>query len=119
MAENNKNTRENPKAAPKPYQVDSKKPRSRLVFCNATPSTAQLVVMSGKKIPSTRYNKGLVFSINIFENCTTTAITRINEMVRINSIFSGTSIQVLDRKSTRLNSSHVASPYAVSCLKKK
>src|SRR5690625_6683765 len=61
MAENKTSTREKPKAAPKPYKVDSKKPRSRLVFCNATPSTAQLVVMSGRKIPSTRYNKGLVF----------------------------------------------------------
>src|SRR5690625_6222777 len=69
MAENKTSTREKPKAAPKPYKVDSKKPRSRLVFCNATPSTAQLVV--------------------------------------------------IDRKSTRLNSSHVAISYAVFCLKKK
>src|SRR5690625_5525260 len=70
MAENKTSTREKPKAAPKPYKDDSKKPRSRLVFCNATPSTAQLVVMSGRKIPRTRSNKGLLFSIKIFENRT-------------------------------------------------
>src|SRR5690625_6713127 len=44
-----------------------------------------------------------------------------NEIVRINREFLGkeyvTDIITLDRKSTRLNSSHVAISYAVFCLK--
>ena len=47
-------TSEKPTAAEKPYSADCKKLCPRLIFSNATPSTAQLVVISGKKIPSRR-----------------------------------------------------------------
>src|SRR5690625_6704708 len=42
-------------------------------------------------------------------------------IILVHSLFLGTDIlgAALDRKSTRLNSSHVASSYAVFCLKKK
>src|SRR5690625_6695133 len=44
---------------------------------------------------------------------------KIVEIVeRSSSIFVGTLEEVADRKSTRLNSSHVAISYAVFCLKK-
>src|SRR5690625_5533583 len=39
--------------------------------------------------------------------------------VRMGAILAGCSDKELDRKSTRLNSSHVAISYAVFCLKKK
>src|SRR5690625_7077627 len=42
------------------------------------------------------------------------------DLVNLNIVFSGTIIGIIiDRKSTRLNSSHVAISYAVFCLKKK
>ena len=36
------------------------------MFSSATPNTAQLVVISGKKIPSRRYSAGLVLRTNHF-----------------------------------------------------
>src|SRR5690625_6068822 len=56
-------------------------------------------------------------------------VLRLKSQTRITSVFVthnvqeawmlGDQILILDRKSTRLNSSHVASSYAVFCLKKK
>src|SRR5690625_6654320 len=47
----------------------------------------------------------------------------VGEKVGINRIYKATipfiTIQLIDRKSTRLNSSHVANSYAVFCLNKK
>src|SRR5690606_17580749 len=54
MAENSISTREKPSAAPNPYRDEWKKLLSLAVFCRATPSTAQLVVIRGRKTPSTR-----------------------------------------------------------------
>src|SRR5699024_8298826 len=54
MAAKSTITSEKPTAAEKPYSADCKKLCPRLIFSNATPSTAQLVVISGKKIPSRR-----------------------------------------------------------------
>ena len=45
------------------------------------PSTAQLVVMSGKKMPSARYRAGMVFCIMISTSCTRAAMTRMKAMV--------------------------------------
>jgi len=49
IAANNISTNEKPTAAPKPYTALSIKLCFSLIFNNATPRTAQLVVMSGKK----------------------------------------------------------------------
>ena len=46
-----------------------------------TPITAQLVVMSGRKMPSAEYSGGIAFLRNISTNCTKPAITRMNTMV--------------------------------------
>jgi len=53
MAENKISTKENPIDAPKPYRNDSIKLLPSLTFSNATPKTAQFVVISGKNIPNT------------------------------------------------------------------
>src|SRR5207253_9687469 len=47
--------------------------------------------------------------------------SRQNSACQVKSIFEGLDLAggILDRKSTRLNSSHVAISYAVFCLKKK
>ena len=66
-------------------------------FSSATPSTAQLVVIRGRKIPSTLYSSGLVLWTTISVNCTTAAITRIKVMVRRYSSPSGTSRYSLAR----------------------
>lgn len=42
---------------------------------------AQLVVMSGRKMPSAEYSGGIAFLRNISTNCTKPAITRMNTMV--------------------------------------
>ncbi|KAI3490675.1 hypothetical protein L1887_44837 [Cichorium endivia] len=47
-------TNEKPTAAEKPYSADCIKLWPRLMFSSATPRTAQLVVISGRKIPSRR-----------------------------------------------------------------
>src|SRR5690625_6029407 len=44
---------------------------------------------------------------------------KICHLILNQSLFNGDLDQILDRKSTRLNSSHVANSYAVFCLKKK
>ena len=48
-------------------------------------------VIKGKKMPNTRYSRGLVLRTTISVNCTTTAMTRMNEMVRRYSRPSGAS----------------------------
>ncbi|MNW00898.1 hypothetical protein D3C71_1964510 [compost metagenome] len=62
-----------------------------LALSRATPRTMQLVVISGRKMPSTRYSSGLVLFTTISVNCTTTAITRMKLMVLRNSRSSGLS----------------------------
>ena len=44
--------------------------------------TAQLVVISGKKMPRPAYRAGMLFLRNISTNCTREAITRIKATVR-------------------------------------
>ena len=46
-----------------------------------TPSTAQLVVMSGRYTPSALYSGGMTFFSTISTSCTSTAIMRMNTMV--------------------------------------
>src|SRR5690606_12226753 len=90
MAANSTSTREKPRPAAKPLAVAVRKVNSDLLaLSRATPSTMQLVVISGRKIPSTRYSRGLVLFTTISVNCTTTAITRMKLMVRRNSRSSG------------------------------
>ena len=91
-AANSTSTREKPSPAPKPWVVAWRKPYSALLaLSRATPRTMQLVVISGRKMPSTRYSSGLVFFTSISVNCTTTAITRMKPMVRRYSRSSGRS----------------------------
>jgi hypothetical protein len=47
----------------------------------ATPSTAQLVVINGRKMPKAMYRGGANFLRNISTNCTREAITRMKAMV--------------------------------------
>src|SRR5690606_10072334 len=54
MAEKRISTIEKPTAPPKPYRVDSQKLWVLLMFNRATPSTAQLTVISGRKTPRMR-----------------------------------------------------------------
>src|SRR5690625_6885046 len=62
-------------------------------------------------------------TLSIINNLVTNAIEAIDKKgtIHINIINSNKKliIEISDRKSTRLNSSHVASSYAVFCLKKK
>src|SRR5690625_87560 len=61
----------------------------------------------------------LIFYVNDYEK---DMLTNDNNFVQegfIAGFFQGDDAYVLDRKSTRLNSSHVAISYAVFCLKKK
>src|SRR5256885_2719846 len=46
-------------------------------------------------------------------------VTRMSEQFLHIEIASGVEVQIQDRKSTRLNSSHLVISYAVFCLKKK
>ena len=50
-------------------------------FSSTTPRTAQLVVMSGRKMPSAVYSDGTLFLRNISTNCTSTAMTRMKARV--------------------------------------
>src|SRR5699024_11463071 len=58
-----------------------------------------------------------------FDGIVTKAVTEQlqEELIdgRINKVYQPTNTELLDRKSTRLNSSHVSISYAVFCLKKK
>src|SRR5207253_3751407 len=49
----------------------------------------------------------------------TTAQPMLNKAELVTRLAADPSVTILDRKSTRLNSSHVAISYAVFCLKKK
>src|SRR5690625_6136943 len=58
--------------------------------------------------------------------CTTRVVTgvgmpQLSAILEVATVLAGTGIRIIaeDRKSTRLNSSHVAISYAVFCLKKK
>src|SRR5690625_5385451 len=55
---------------------------------------------------------------NPFTNEVITSVENFNVIAAINEGYIGT-VPLKDRKSTRLNSSHVAISYAVFCLKKK
>ena len=52
MLANKISTSENPTAPPKPNNIDSIGPWLDCALSNGMPKTAQLVVMSGKKMPS-------------------------------------------------------------------
>jgi len=62
MAAKNTSTIPKPAAAPNPYKADCSRLCCSWTFNNATPSTAQLLVISGRKIPSTRYSTGTAFA---------------------------------------------------------
>src|SRR5690625_7094144 len=61
--------------------------------------------------------------INIWKNTTTTSVKveteTLTEEVMQETVMTPGTLKLQDRKSTRLNSSHVAISYAVFCLKKK
>src|SRR5439155_24715164 len=56
---------------------------------------------------------------SLFMTTFTNSIANKREVVAFASPYPGKIVNVVDRKSTRLNSSHVAISYAVFCLKKK
>ena len=60
-AENNTKTNENPIAAPKPYNPEAKRLEFSVTFKSATPKTAQLVVINGRKIPRDCLRTGEVY----------------------------------------------------------
>ena len=70
-----------PSAAAKENRTDSKKGVPSLQFSSATPSTAQFVVMSGRKMPSAAWSGGAKRFIAMSMNCTSEAITRMNASV--------------------------------------
>src|SRR5699024_11389903 len=74
-----------------------------LDFFDVAPSTLVLCAFLGENEAA--------FFIFFGKNQRFYGIANLNDFVRINV--------VLDRKSTRLNSSHVSISYAVFCLKKK
>src|SRR3989454_4710973 len=47
------------------------------------------------------------------------ALAEISRQARLNLVYADDDVRPLDRKSTRLNSSHLVISYAVFCLKKK
>src|SRR5207249_8243706 len=49
----------------------------------------------------------------------TTSLTTVNACFDVAGVLTCETVSLLDRKSTRLNSSHVSISYAVFCLKKK
>ena len=59
----------------------SKKPVPCLQLISAAPSTAQFVVISGRKMPSAACNGGRKRFIAMSMNCTSEAITRMNASV--------------------------------------
>src|SRR5690625_5963460 len=67
------------------------------------------------------YDKEYSAAVNIASAPTGLLIPPSNTLILYSLVSGGTSIAALfiDRKSTRLNSSHVAISYAVFCLKKK
>ena len=60
------------------------------MFSSVTPSTAQLVVISGRYIPRDLYRVGLIFFIVISRLCTNTAIINIKMIVVKYSVLVGT-----------------------------
>ena len=70
-----------PSAAAKEKRTDSRKGVPFLQFSSATPSTAQFVVMSGRKMPSAAWSGGTKRFIAMSMNCTSDAITRMNASV--------------------------------------
>src|SRR5690625_5790146 len=63
---------------------------------------------------------GIATVIKIGTECSPTPVCRMNTQIHSDlAEFSISPVQLQDRKSTRLNSSHVAISYAVFCLKKK
>ncbi len=85
------NANVNPAPAPIPKTKLSKKLYSLKTENNAKPSIAQLVVISGKKIPNVSYHGLLPFLINISTNWKREAITNINDTDSRISIWYGTS----------------------------
>ena len=71
------------------YIVPSKSPKSFCITKMATPSTQQLVVMSGKKTPRAAYNDGLIFFKIISTICTKAAMTKMKAIVCKNPKLNG------------------------------
>ncbi len=78
---NSTSTSEKPAAAPKPYRAEVRKVCFFCTFSSATPSTAQFVVISGRKMPRAWYITGLVLWIIISMNCTSAAMIRMKKIV--------------------------------------
>lgn len=72
---------ENPSAAANAKTTDFMNGASSFTLSTATPSTAQLVVMSGRKIPSAACNGGMKRFITMSTSCTNAAMTRMKAMV--------------------------------------
>ncbi len=67
--------RVNPTPPPNENTTAWTKLYSRMVWNRATARIAQLVVISGRKMPSARNRAGLNFLMNISTSCTAEAIT--------------------------------------------
>lgn len=75
------NASENPTATAKPFTTVSIKLYPSWILMMATPSTAQFVVIRGRKTPSALYSDGDVLAIAISTNWTNAAIIRIKAIV--------------------------------------
>ena len=81
MPEKMTSAKPKPTAAEKEKKTDSKKPVPCLQLISAAPRTAQLVVMSGRKMPSAAWSGGRKRFIAMSMNCTSEAITKMNARV--------------------------------------
>src|SRR5438067_13856524 len=81
-------------------------------FFNATPTTEIYTLSLHDALPIFRSSGSSRSVITLFSATNTLRIQK-------NTVYSSTARQPQDRKSTRLNSSHVSISYAVFCLKKK
>src|SRR5690606_40516454 len=98
------------------------------LFCPATPTTYSYTLSLHDALPiSDRAQDDLGNGIHLFDTSANEVIGNHIEGVRDGIYFSFASGNIIsenvitrsDRKSTRLNSSHVKNSYAVFCLKKK
>ena len=71
----------NPSAVKRPQTTLSMKLYPFVILFNATPTTAQFVVIKGRYTPSDACKDGINFFNTISTNCTNAAITRINTIV--------------------------------------
>lgn len=70
-----------PTAEAPPYSTEVSRSYSSRCTRIATPMTAQLVVISGRKMPRAAYRGGTIFLRNISTNCTSEAMTTMKTMV--------------------------------------